>query len=150
MKFKVGDQVLVITGKDRGKTGAISQVIAERGLVVVDGVNTMVKHMKTNQKDQKGQRIEYFGPIHSSNVMMIDQETGKPGRVGYTVSKGSDGKTLKTRVVKPSKSRAKVTVKADKKDEKPAKEEKAVAPAKAEKTATKEAEVKPAKAKAKK
>jgi large subunit ribosomal protein L24 len=105
LKIKTGDRVLVLSGKDRGKTGTVSQVIAARSLVVVDGVNKSVKHMKTNQKDQKGQRIEYFSPIHSSNVMLIDEETGKPGRAGYTVTKAADGARTKTRFVKPSKSR---------------------------------------------
>lgn len=118
LKIKTGDRVLVLSGKDRGKTGTVSQVIAARSLVVVDGVNKSVKHMKTNQKDQKGQRIEYFSPIHSSNVMLIDEETGKPGRVGQKITKAADGTTTKVRFVKPSKSRKSVKkeeVKAEKK-----------------------------------
>jgi large subunit ribosomal protein L24 len=123
LKIKTGDRVLVLTGKDRGKTGAVSQVIAARGLVVVDGVNKSVKHMKTNQKDQKGQRIEYFSPIHVSNVMLIDEETGKPGRVGQKITKAADGTTTKVRFVKPSKSRKPVKKeesKAEKTEKKPA------------------------------
>ncbi len=120
MKIKMNDRVIVLTGKDRGKVGVVSQVFADKQRVVVDGVNRSVKHMKTNQKDQKGQRIEYFGPIHVSNVMLVDEETGKPGRVGYTTAVGKDGSKTKTRVVKTSKSRPAVKKEVAKSEEKKA------------------------------
>lgn len=102
LKIKVGDNVKVITGKDRGKTGTVSQVLVSQNLVVVDGVNKMVKHLKSNRQDEKGQRIDYFGPIHASNVMVIDPNTDKPTRIGYKVVKGEKGETTKVRYSKKS------------------------------------------------
>lgn len=87
MKIKTGDKVKVLSGKDRGKTGKVVQVLfnkarAER-FVVVEGVNVLKKHLKSRGRDQKGQIIELPAPIHASNVMLIDSASGKPTRVGY-------------------------------------------------------------------
>jgi len=82
MKFKKGDKVVVIAGKDRGKTGDIAQVLKETGRVVVAGVN-MVKQHKKNPAGAsgKGQIVEKPLSIHASNVMIVDPKTGKPTRV---------------------------------------------------------------------
>lgn len=98
MKIKKGDNVAVIAGKDRGKTGKVIQVLPEYGKVVVDGVNKTVKHVKTRKKGEKGQKIDFFGPIAVSNVMLVDPKTGKPTRVGLKVLE--DGR--KVRVAKKS------------------------------------------------
>lgn len=97
LKIKVGDRVKVITGKDRGKIGEVKQVMPAEQLVVVDGVNQMVKHLGSQRRDEKGQRIEFNGPIHISNVMVVDPETDTPGRVGYRIVNGEDGATTKVR-----------------------------------------------------
>ena len=80
------DEVIVISGKDRGKTGRVLQVLPERNRVVVEGVNVIKRHTKPNpQKNIKGGIVEREGSIHASNVQPIDPETGKATRVGRKV-----------------------------------------------------------------
>ena len=98
MKIKKGDNVKVIAGKDSGKTGKVMQLLPKDNKVVVDGVNKMYKHMRAQQQGEKGQRLEFFGPIHMSNVMVIDPKNDKPTRVGYKVLEGGQ----KVRVAKKS------------------------------------------------
>lgn len=97
LKLKKGDQVVVITGKDKGKTGEISLVIPADNKVVVSGVNMMTKHKKPTQFSQGGlEKIE--APIHVSNVALADPKSGKATRVGFKDLK--DGK--KVRIAKKS------------------------------------------------
>lgn len=86
MKIKKGDQVEVIAGKDRGKRGTVSRVFPMREKIVVDGVNIGKRHKKAKTAGEKGERIELAVPIHVSNVMLIDPETGKPSRVAYRMN----------------------------------------------------------------
>jgi large subunit ribosomal protein L24 len=80
------DEVIVIAGKDRGKTGRVLQVLPERNRVVVEGVNTIKRHTRPNpQKNIKGGIVEREGSIHVSNVQPVDPETGKATRVGRKV-----------------------------------------------------------------
>lgn len=99
MKIKKNDNVMVMAGKDKGKTGKVMQVLPEENKVVVEGVNKTVKHAKTRKQGEKGQKIDFFGPIHASNVMLVDPKSGKPTRVGWKVME--DGR--KVRVAKNSK-----------------------------------------------
>jgi large subunit ribosomal protein L24 len=82
MKIKKNDQVRVITGKDRGKTGTVVRVIPETNRVVVSGVNIMKKHERPNQRNQQGGITEKEFSIDASNVMLVDPKTGTPTRVG--------------------------------------------------------------------
>jgi len=86
MKIKTGDNVKVLTGKDRGKTGKVIQVLTNKKtkqvFVVVEGLNMLKKHLRARQ-GQKGQVIELSAPIHASNVMLVDPKTSKPTRVGF-------------------------------------------------------------------
>jgi large subunit ribosomal protein L24 len=77
MKIKKGDNVIVIAGNDRGKTGAIKEVNREKGRVVVEGVNLRWKHRKPSQQNPKGERVELEVAIHASNVMLFDEKSGK-------------------------------------------------------------------------
>ncbi len=80
------DEVIVLTGKDRGKRGRVLQVLPERNRVVVEGVNMIKRHTKPNpQKNIKGGIVERESSIHASNVQPIDPETGKATRVGRKV-----------------------------------------------------------------
>lgn len=101
MKIKKGDNVQVLSGKDRGKTGEVIQVLTDketgRRFVVVEGVNVMKKHLRSRSSADKGQTIELSAPIDASNVMVIDPSSKKATRVGYTI----DGDT-KRRVAKKS------------------------------------------------
>jgi large subunit ribosomal protein L24 len=90
LKIKKGDNVKVLAGKDKGKTGKVSQVLPEDGKAVVEGVNRTVKHAKTKKQGQKGQKIEYHGPIALSSLALICPKCAKPTRVGFKVL--ADGK----------------------------------------------------------
>jgi len=97
LKIKKGDQVVVLTGKDKGKKGEVLRVIPEDSRVVVAGVNVATKHVKPSQTNGGGiQKTEL--PLHISNVAIADPKSGKPTRVGYSTLK--DGK--KVRVAKKS------------------------------------------------
>lgn len=96
-RIKAGDTVVIIAGKDRGKTGKVLQVFTREERVVVEGVNRMVKHLKPSRAGEKGQRLEFNGPVHVSNVMIADPKTGKPTRVKFDVREKA-GKQVKVRV----------------------------------------------------
>lgn len=80
-KLKKGDQVKLIAGKDKGKTGTILKVDREKGRVVVDGLNIVKKTMKPRQQGDKGSIVEVEAPIHISNVMIMCPKCG-PVKVG--------------------------------------------------------------------
>ncbi|WP_071458959.1 50S ribosomal protein L24 [Bacillus massilinigeriensis] len=97
MHVKKGDKVMVISGKDKGKTGNILAAFPKQSRVLVEGVNIVKKHAKPSQLNPQGGIISKEAPIHVSNVMPIDPKSGEPTRVGYKVE---DGK--KVRVAKKS------------------------------------------------
>jgi large subunit ribosomal protein L24 len=97
MHVKKGDKVMVISGKDKGKTGVILAAFPKKDRIIVEGVNIVKKHSKPSQVNPNGGIINQEAPIHVSNVMPIDPKTGEPTRVGYKVE---DGK--KVRVAKKS------------------------------------------------
>lgn len=97
MKIKKGDKVIVIAGKDRGKTGIVSIVIPKGNQVLVDGVNIKKKHLKSRQKDKGGQIVEKALPIHASNVMLVDSKTNKRTRISIKRNNG-----VRVRVAKKS------------------------------------------------
>ena len=82
MKIHKNDNIIVIAGKDRGKTGKVLKAIPKEYMVVVEGVNMRKKHQRPTRSNQKGQVIEKALPIHVSNVMMVDPASGKRTRVG--------------------------------------------------------------------
>ena len=86
-KIKTGDTVVVITGKDKGKTGKVTSVIKANDRVVVEGVNIMKRHKKATQ-ESPGKIEEIESSIHISNVSHLDPETGKPTRVKYDTKDG--------------------------------------------------------------
>jgi large subunit ribosomal protein L24 len=87
-RIKTDDQVIVIGGKDRGKTGKVLRVDPRKERVYVEGLNMIKRHEKPHQvagaqrAEQVGGVIEREGPIHLSNVMLVDPKDGKPTRVG--------------------------------------------------------------------
>lgn len=85
MKLRKGDEVEIITGKDRGKRGKVLRVFPSEERILVDGVNMMKKHRKARGEGQKGERVELPFPIHISNAMLVCPDTGKPTRVGYAI-----------------------------------------------------------------
>lgn len=101
-KIKKDDLVQVLTGKDRGKTGKVLQVIPKKDRVLVEGVNRVKRHLRAGQFGQtEGGIVESEAPIHISNVAVVDPETQKPTRVGYRFEE-VDGETKKVRYAKAS------------------------------------------------
>mgnify|MGYP002653264303 CR=1 FL=1 len=96
-RIKKGDQVVVITGKDKGKTGEVTKVLVAEQRLIVSGINLVKKHEKPSARSQGG-IVSKEASIHVSNVALADPKDGKPTRVGFKVEK--DGK--KTRIAKRS------------------------------------------------
>lgn len=96
--IKVGDTVRVVRGRDKGKEGKVTQAFPAENKVVVDGVNSLTKHIKARRggQDTKGQKVTYFGPIRVENVRLV--VNGVIGRIG--VRKDGD---KKVRVVRKNK-----------------------------------------------
>ena len=80
---KQGDLVKVLAGNDRGKTGKVLRVMTGEEKVVVEGVNVRIRHVKPNQKNPQGGRIQKEMPIHISNVQPVAPSTGKATRVRF-------------------------------------------------------------------
>ncbi len=97
MHVKKGDKVMVITGKDKGKTGVVLAAYPKKDRVLVEGVNVIKKHSKPSQANPQGGIINREAPVHVSNVMPLDPKTNEPTRVG---TKMVDGKRV--RVAKKS------------------------------------------------
>jgi large subunit ribosomal protein L24 len=88
MKIKKNDKVMVIAGKDKGKTGTVSRVFPKKDLVIVTGLNMRKKHQRPRKGGEKGQIIDKAMPIHISNVMVTDPDTKKAVRVGRKLVDG--------------------------------------------------------------
>ena len=86
-KIKAGDSVVVITGKDKGKTGNVTSVIKSNDRVIVEGVNIVKRHRKATQ-ESPGKIEEKEASIHISNIAHIDPESGKATRVKYDIKDG--------------------------------------------------------------
>ena len=85
LHVKKGDQVVVITGKDKGKKGRILEAYPADGRVLIEGVNIVKRHTKPNQANPQGGIIEKEAPINASNVMIADPKTGTPTRIGKKI-----------------------------------------------------------------
>ncbi len=96
MRIKKGDTVVVLAGKDKGKQGTVLKAMPKEDKVIVEGVNIQTKHQKQTQKEAAEIKHQE-GPIHVSNVMLIDSKTKAPTRVGYKMEGGK-----KVRVAKKS------------------------------------------------
>lgn len=102
-KLKVGDKVIVITGKDKGKEGEIIRIDRVKQRVWVSGVNIVLRHRKPRAANEQGQIERKEAPIHISNVMLKDPDTGLPTKIGYKFTEEGEkvryakrsGKTLK-------------------------------------------------------
>lgn len=92
MKIHKGDNVHVIAGKDKGKTGKVLRSLPTTLQLIVEGVHIRKKHQRAQKKGQKGQVIDKTHPIHVSNVMLIDPKTNKPTRLKIKVK---DGKKIR-------------------------------------------------------
>ena len=95
MRVKKGDTVVVIAGKDKGKKGTVAKVFTKTNKVLVEGVNVITKHQKPTAVNPQGGIINKEAPIHISNVMPVDPETGKGTRVRVEMK---DGKKVRVSV----------------------------------------------------
>ena len=98
LRIRKDDSVVILTGKDKGKTGKVVRVIPELSRAVVENINIIKKAVRKSDKYPQGGYVEMERPIHISNLMLLDKKTSKPTRLGVKVLK--DG--TKMRVGKKS------------------------------------------------
>ena len=82
LKIRKGDTVVVISGKEKGERGEVREVLPRENRVVVSGVNVRTRHARPSQNNQQG-LYTFEAPIHVSNVMLVDPNSGEPTRVGH-------------------------------------------------------------------
>ena len=82
LHIKQGDNVYVLSGEDRGKTGRVLKVIVSKQRAIVEGINFVTKATKPNAKHPQGGLVKMEAPVHISNLSLIDPKTGKPTRIG--------------------------------------------------------------------
>ena len=87
-KIRKGDQVVVLSGKDKGKTGEVTRAMPKDGKVIVAGVNIATRHRKPNQANPQGGLERREAPMHVSKVAIADPKTGKPTRVRFETRDG--------------------------------------------------------------
>ena len=89
MKLKRKDKVVVLMGKDKGKTGEVTRVLPSESRVVVEGINIVKKHVKPSNKNPRGGILEIVKPILAGKVALVCPNCKKPTRVGYEVKNGN-------------------------------------------------------------
>ncbi|MBI4059443.1 50S ribosomal protein L24 [Candidatus Giovannonibacteria bacterium] len=85
-RIKKGDQVFVISGKDRGRTGKILKVYSKDGRILVEGLNLRKRHKRARRSGEKGSIVEHPAPLAASKVMPKCPHCGKAARVGFNTS----------------------------------------------------------------
>jgi len=100
MNIKKNDHVKILSGKDRGKTGKVLQVLPRTNKVSVEGLNLLIKHLRPQREGEPGQRIEFPAFIDASNLILICPKCGKTTRVGHKIVKLEGKAPKKFRVCK--------------------------------------------------
>jgi large subunit ribosomal protein L24 len=95
-RIRKDDEVIVISGRDKGAKGRVLKVLVDEGKVIVEGVGRVKKHQKPNQQNPQGGIVEKELPIHICKVMLLDTKTDKPTRI--RIGKDSDGKKVRVTV----------------------------------------------------
>ena len=95
MKLKKGDAVIVLAGKDKGKTGTIEAVYPKKNTVLIPGINVYKRHTKKRDESNPGGIIEKPKALNASKVALVDKKTKKATRVGYIVTKGEKSRVSK-------------------------------------------------------
>lgn len=93
MNIRKNDNVMIITGRDKGKTGKVLSLDTATGRVIVQGLNMVKRHMKPTQSNPKGGIVQKEASVNISNVMYYDEKEAKPTRIGYKLAK--DGKKVR-------------------------------------------------------
>ncbi|MEE9449899.1 MAG: 50S ribosomal protein L24 [Ignavibacteriaceae bacterium] len=101
MKIRKNDNIVVIAGNDRGKTGKVLKVFPKTSRIIIEGINLRKRHTKPNQKNPQGGILEKEAPIHVSNVMILDPTNNEPTRIGSQII--LDEKTGKKKIARVSK-----------------------------------------------
>ena len=94
-KIKKGDRVIVLTGKDKGRTGTVDKVLPKENRVIVGGINMVQRHTRPSQADPQGGIKNKEAPVHVSNVALVDSK-GKPTRVGFKIEGDKKVRVAKT------------------------------------------------------
>ena len=92
--IRKGDTVEVIGGDHKGERGKVLRVTPKKGLVVVEGINMVYRHMRPSRRYPQGGRIQKEAPVHMSNVLPVDPKTGKGSRVRFELDRDENGKVL--------------------------------------------------------
>lgn len=100
MHIKKNDKVKILSGKDKGKEGKVIQIMQKYDKVVIEGLNLKYKNLRPRKQGEKGQKIEYPGPVSVSNVILICPKCNKSARVGHKILENKK----KVRVCKKCKS----------------------------------------------
>lgn len=83
MKIRKGDQILVISGKDKGRKGKVIEALSKEARIIIENINLRKKHVRPKKSGEKGQIVELPGPLNVSNVKIICPKCSKAARVGY-------------------------------------------------------------------
>ncbi|MEJ2615984.1 MAG: 50S ribosomal protein L24 [Ignavibacteriaceae bacterium] len=103
MKITKNDNVMVIAGNDRGKTGKVLKVFPKKNRVIVEGINIRKRHTKPSQTNPQGGILEKEAPINASNVMILDPKSNEPTRIGaQIILDEKTGKKKRARISKIS------------------------------------------------
>jgi len=102
-RIKVGDEVVVLSGKDKGKVGRVIERIPGEGKLVVEGVNITKRHIRARKRGQESGIVEREAPVPSCKVMLICPRCGKRTRIGIKVSLLGQGEKEKLRICKKCK-----------------------------------------------
>jgi large subunit ribosomal protein L24 len=92
LHIKTGDNVMIMSGKDKGKAGKVLQVSPKEGKVIVEGLNMVTKHVKPRRQGEEGGIVKAEGAMYACKVQIVCAKCGKPTRIGYTKK---DGKTVR-------------------------------------------------------
>ena len=95
LHVKTGDNVMIISGKDKGHTGKVLQVSPAEGKVIVEGQNMVTKHVKPRRQGEQGGIVKAEGAIYASKVMPVCPKCGKGTRVAYVIKDGKKARTCK-------------------------------------------------------
>lgn len=95
MKFKKGDEVILTSGKDRGKRGKIEKIFRKKNTVLLPGLNIFKRHLKKRDEKNPGGIIEFARPIPFGNIALICPKCGKPTRIGFEVTKDTKGRVCR-------------------------------------------------------
>ena len=95
MKIKKGDQVKILSGKDRGRSGKVLVSYPREGKITVEGVNMLTRHRKSRKQGQKGEKVRVSVPVDASNVLLICGSCKKPTRIGFQVTESGKVRVCK-------------------------------------------------------